>query len=49
MTPIEGDVAKAVMKHFPAFQRDYSALATKLENLKPSGRGTRRDRSGQHN
>ena len=37
VVPIEGEIAKAVMKHFPTFQRDYAALATKLENLGLSG------------
>ena len=31
--PVEGDIAKGVIKHFPVFQRDYAALATRLENL----------------
>ena len=35
--PVEGDIAKAVIKHFPTFQRDYAALATKLENLDLAG------------
>ena len=29
VVPVEGDIAKAVIKHFPVFQRDYAALATK--------------------
>ena len=37
VVPTEGDIAKAVMKHFPTLQRDYSALATKLENLGLNG------------
>lgn len=28
--PLEADISKAVMKHFPAFQRDYAALAHQL-------------------
>jgi hypothetical protein len=37
VVPVEGDIAKAVTKHFPTFQRDYAALATKLENLELAG------------
>ena len=37
VVPVEGDIAKAVIKHFPTFQRDYAALAAKLENLDLSG------------
>jgi hypothetical protein len=33
VVPVEGDIAKAVIKHFPVFQRDYAALETKLQSL----------------
>lgn len=35
--PIEESISKAVMKHFPDFQRDYASLATQLKNLKLPG------------
>jgi hypothetical protein len=37
VVPVEGDIAKAVIKQFPSLQRDYAALATKLENLDLAG------------
>jgi hypothetical protein len=37
IVPVEGDIAKAVIKHFPTFQRDYAALPAKLENLDLAG------------
>jgi hypothetical protein len=37
VVPVEGDIAKAVTKHFPVFQRDYAALSTKLDNLDLAG------------
>lgn len=35
--PLEPDISKAVMKHFPDFQRDYASLGTLLENLQLPG------------
>jgi uncharacterized protein DUF6079 len=35
--PLEDEVASAAKKHFPAFQQDYSAIATELRNLKVAG------------
>ena len=37
VVPVEGDISKAVIKHFPIFQREYAALASKLENLHLAG------------
>ncbi len=37
VVPVEGDIAKAVTKHFPIFQREYAALATKLKSLNLAG------------
>ncbi len=37
VVPVESDIAKAVIKYFPVFQRDYASLATKLGNLGLAG------------
>lgn len=35
--PLEEDISKCVMKHFPDFQQDYGSLKVQLENLELTG------------
>jgi len=35
--PLEEDISKAVMRHFPDFQQDYAPLAVELKNLELAG------------
>ena len=35
--PLEEEISKCVMKHFPDFQRDYAPLAIQLQNLELKG------------
>ena len=36
--PLEEDISKCVMRHFPDFQQNYAPLAVQLENLELQGR-----------